>query len=382
MKTRVSLVALVLTAVLATAAPAMGAVAPSVVDADATWILGTQRADGAIPNHSDGMAVWPYLSNFAAMGLARATEVTGDARYAEGAWRWLLWYQAHQDTNGFVTDYVVTNGVLTSTGDMDSTDAYAGTFLLAAWRTWKATGDTVRLRQLRPGLAAAVSAIEATQDADGLTWAKPSWTVKYLMDQGEAFAGLRAAVDMAGGLGDGDLAGRAATDADRMQAGVDALWNPVTNAYDWAVHPSGARQPTDWSVLYPDALQQAWAVAFGLTTGSRARALMNRLDNAHPRWDQPAATDTFASGPGPVGYWPVAGMAMSRVGRSSRAALAGNRIRSAAIGTGRAWPFTTGNAGQLIQLESADSAYLPPLSDPRPMRTSTASATPDTVSQD
>jgi len=383
MRSRISLVAVVLIAMLATASPAAGAVAPSVVGSDATWILSSQRVDGAIPNHSDGAAVWPYLSNFAAMGLARATEVTGDPRYAEGSWRWLLWYQAHQDASGFVTDYVVSGGVLTSTGDMDSTDAYAGTFLLAAWRTWKATGDTARLGQLRPGLAAAVSAIEATQDTDGLTGAKPSWMVKYLMDQAEAFAGLRAAVDMAGGLGDGTLAGRARTDANRMQTGVDALWNPATNAYDWAVHPSGVRQSTDWSVFYPDALQQAWAVAFGLTTGSRARSLMTQLDNTHPQWDQPTATETFASGPGPVGYWPVAGMAMSRVGQSARASLAADRIRSAAIGAGRAWPFTTGNAGQLIQLESADSAYLPPLSDPKPKgsRTSTASTTPDTVSQ-
>jgi len=32
-------------------------------------------------------------------------------------------------------------------------------------------------------------------DADGLTWAKPSWHVKYLMDQAEVYAGLVAAID-------------------------------------------------------------------------------------------------------------------------------------------------------------------------------------------
>ncbi|MGI9023604.1 MAG: hypothetical protein ACR2HV_10325 [Acidimicrobiales bacterium] len=358
-------VAAALVAAVIAAAPPVTATetAASSVTADADWILRSQLPDGAIPHYADQVLVQPYFSNFAAMGLARATEVTGDARYAGAAWRWLSWYQAHQDSSGFVTDYAITDGVTAaSTGDMDSTDAYAGTFLLATWRTWRVTRDRSALAGLRRGLGSAVAAIEATQDTDGLTWAKPSWRVKYLMDQAEAFAGLRAAADLAGELGDDTLARRATTDADRMRAGVDALWNPATKSYDWAVYASGARQATDWSVLYPDALQQSWAVAFGMVGASRGGSLMARIDATHPKWDQPAATDTFGWGPGPVGYWPVVGWAMSRVGMSDRAELAADRMRAAAVESARAWPYTTGHAGQMIQLESADRSYLPPLS--------------------
>ena len=46
------------------------------------------------------------------------------------------------------------------------------------------------------GIARALGAIEATQDADGLTWAKPGYPVKYLVDQSETYAGLVAAGEL------------------------------------------------------------------------------------------------------------------------------------------------------------------------------------------
>jgi hypothetical protein len=333
----------------------LGAAAAGTTDdvrADGDWIGTAQLADGAIAHYVDQQAVWPYLSNFAAMGLARATKTTGDTRYAADAWNWLSWYQAHQDANGYATDYTIVGGVPVSTGDMDSTDAYAGTFLLAARDTWKATGDTARLATIHAGITAAVYAIESTQDADGLTWAKPSWHVKYAMDEAETYAGLRAAIDLAKVLGDSALASRASTDASRLKNGFAKLWDSATGAYDWALHADGARQTTNWKVLYPDALQQLWPVAFGLVTGSRASALVTRFAQEQPLWDQPAATALFDSGPQPVGYWPVAGWAFDRVGKSARAAQAAASIRSAALAVARAWPFTTASAGQLIVLET------------------------------
>jgi len=200
--------------------------------ADADWILQAQLPDGAIANQLDQAQIWPYLSNFAAVGLSRASQITGDARYSDGAWRWLSWYQVHQDPRGFVTDYTVAAGLPASTGDMDSTDAYAGTFLIAANAAWQATGDLARLRALEPGIVAAVAAIGATQRSDGLTWAKPTVHVKYLMDQAEAFAGLRSAAMLAGTLANPALRKRASAAARRLRAGVRRLWNPRNGAYD------------------------------------------------------------------------------------------------------------------------------------------------------
>jgi len=338
--------------------PVFDATTVANVRSDADWLLGAQLPDGAIAHYADRVKIWPYLGNEAALGLARATEVTGDTRYVSAVWRWLQWYQAHQDSHGFVTDYNVVSGVETSTGDMDSTDAYAGTFLLAARKAWKASGDTATLATLRTGIAAAVSAVEATQDTDGMTWAKPAWRVKYLMDQGETYAGLRAAVELATALNDSVLSQRAGSDANRMAAGVASLWDNPTAAYDWAKHDTGALQTTNWSVLYSDALQQPWAVTYGLSTGTAAQSLVTRFTTAQPNWATPTATAVFTSGPSTVGYWPAAGLALVQTGQTTQAAAAAASIRTAAVAAGKAWPFDTGVAGLLVLLESGDSSYL------------------------
>jgi hypothetical protein len=327
---------------------------------DAGWILRAQLRDGAIATYLDHAAIWPYLSNYAAMGLVEATRRAGDRRYLHAAWRWLAWYQAHQDPRGFITDYRRSGAVMVSTGDMDSTDAYAGTFLLAARAALRASGDTARLVTLRRGIGLAVRAIEATQDRDGLTWAKPSWRVKYLMDQAETYAGLRAASELALALGDPALASRARDDAERMHAGVAALWNPATGAYDWAKHDTGARQPTNWRVLYPDALQQVWAVAFGLVDPERAAGLVARFDAAQPRWDRPMATAVYDNGRRAVGYWALVGWAYARIGRPQRAQAAAARIRAAAAGAHRQWPFTPSDAAQLVILQAPSIDLLGP----------------------
>jgi hypothetical protein len=328
------------------------------VATDADWILRAQLPDGSIAQYVDRQAVVPYVGNYAALGLARATSQTGRSVYAEAAWKWLTWYVSHQGAEGFVQDYAMVNGSLHPTGDMDSTDAYAGTFLIAARATWNVdpTRTLGRLARLKPGIAKAVGAIEATMDSDGLTWAKPSWHVKYAMDQSEVFAGLRAAGEMSLALGDSALARRALIDAGRVRAGFAALWNPQSQAYDWALHENGERHPTDWSILYPDALEQVWTVAFGLADPSRAPGLMSHFAVAQPMWDEPTATATFSlndrASPGTVGYWPVAGLAFYATGDASTATLASDRIRAAALSAGRAWPFSTGTAGGLIVLET------------------------------
>jgi hypothetical protein len=322
------------------------------IRSDANWILSAQLSDGAIANYVDRQAVWPYLANFAAMGLARATQVTKDKRYIDAAWRWTSWYQGHMDAQGFVTDYVVKSGKLLTTGFMDSTDAYAGTFLLAVRYAYRVDPSLTRLKGLKKGIDAAVRAIEATQTKDGLTWAKPAWKVKYLMDQAEAYAGLLAAAELARILKDSALANRASGDAKRMLVGVGGLWNQNTLSYDWAVHEDGSRLATEWSFLYSDALQQPWAVAFGLVDPVRSRNLMSRFATSQPKWASPGEIALFTGGSQErVGYWPIAGLGLYRLGSSS-AASAVSSIRSAALSAGRAWPFTTGNAGQLILFEA------------------------------
>jgi hypothetical protein len=94
-------------------------------------------------------------------------------------------------------------------------------------------------------------------------------------------------------------------------------------------------------------------VAFGLVDQARSLNLVNAFAAAQPNWALPATSALFDNGSQQsVGYWPLAGLAFRGVGLNAIAASAATSIRTAALATNRAWPFTTGNAGQLILLES------------------------------
>lgn len=193
-----------------------------------------------------------------------------------------------------------------------------------------------------------------------MTFAKPGWPVKYLMDQAEAYRGLVSAAELGLVLGDGVLVWRALSAAARLAAGVASLWNSATMSYDWAVDAAGQRTVTNWAQLYPDAMEQAWLASTTAISANRARILVGQLEATESQWSQPTAGAQIDGAPGTVGYWPQAGWALLRLGRWDAAQAAAASIRAAALVTGRAWPFTTGVAGQLIVLEAGDPSLILP----------------------
>ena len=332
----------------------------------ASWIREAQLPDGAIEVDPGAIEISPYGANYAALGLARAASELHDRVYADAAWRWLTWYQAHQDGAGFVTDYRVTGGTETSTQTYDSTDAYAGTFLAAAGSAWQADPDRARLESLARGVTRAVAAIEATQTADGMTWAKPSYRVKLLMDNAEVYGGLRSAVMLATALGEPALASRASSDARRVAAGVASLWNPRSGGFDWAKGANGMSSAPSWTILYPDAMENVWAIAYGLAAPAQVVSILAQLKRMQPRWTelgQSASVDSHGVVSRSVGYWPVAGWALIVAGQRDRALNGAAVVSAVAAARQRAWPFTTGDAGELIALKSgwpAAAAWVAP----------------------
>lgn len=330
--------------------------AAGAIRAEASWIRDAQRPDGAIEPEPDAGEILPYIGNYAALGLARAASELHDQADCDAAWRWLSWYQAHQDKAGFVTDYDVADGIEISTGTYDSTDAYAGTFLAAAAATWQADPDEAQLRALAPGIGRAVAAIQATQMNGGLTWAKPGYYVQLLMDNAEVYGGLRSAVALATALGDSALAVRATIAARGVAAGVASLWNGDVGGFDWAKGLNGTISTPHWSILYPDVMENVWAVAYGLASPPQAKSILFHLQRQQPSWaepDQVAASDIDGGvSQQPVGYWPIAGWALTLVGQNSGALDAATTISACAAAKQRTWPYTVGDAGGLIALQS------------------------------
>ena len=350
-----------------------GAADLSAVTSQADWILSAQASNGAIaawPDRPTLRLVWPYLSNFAAIGLAQATQVTGNTVYAEHSWEYLRWYQSvEQPGTGYVTNYSSQNGVdWTSTGRYDSTDAYAGTYLAAVWDTYSATHDLGALRSLRSGIDGALEAIASTQQSDGLTWATPGWHVAYLMDNVQALGGLEAAAAIGRTLGDPSLASDATRRADAMQAGIASLWNPATGAYDWARQANGWQHPTAWSNLYPDSLEQVAAVEWGAVPASRSAALMAKFTAMQPEWSDPTAMANYLNGstvqPAKVSYWPSAAIAYNSVGDTGLASSGLSTMLGSAASVHYSWPYTTGDAGEVVVAASGGQLLFPTSGSP------------------
>jgi hypothetical protein len=344
------------------ASPARAAQTPDrrSLPANIRWIISAQLPDGAITQFPDRSRIDPYLANYAALGLASAYGRDHQPQELSAAWRWLRWYQDHMGGRGYVTDYTVGPAptyVERSTGDEDSTDAYAGTFLLALRQTYVASGNGVELRSFATGIRKAIGAIRSTQQGDGLTWATPTYHAKLLMDQAESYAGLRAAQFLSGVLGLTELGARAAGAAERMRAGVAALWSASgsNGSYDRAKLEDGSRASSSWNVFYPDSVSQMWLLAVGnrlspgqpLVDRARAAHLAGTFQATWPQWDRPGAEVTYDSGSHPVQYWPMVAGALLDAGRRAEAQAGVESIQNHAADAGRAWPFSVASAGQV-----------------------------------
>src|SRR4029077_4804003 len=119
------------------------------------------------------------------------------------------------------------------------------------------------LAPLHVGIQAALNAIASTQQADGLTWATPTYQGKYLMDQAETYLGLLAAAPLAGTLGDATMQAQATQMANAMATGIESIWDAGGGLYHQAELRHGSFAATSWATFYPDALAQAWIVALG-----------------------------------------------------------------------------------------------------------------------
>jgi hypothetical protein len=347
------------------------------VRSDTRWIM--QSADGdAIATNPSKQEILPYEGNYAAWGLAMYARVTGDLTRARVAWHWLYWFASHMNPS---FDYAVCQyakqgdgtwapepaGNGTDPCDTDSTDGTAGVFMNAVHAAWLVDRQRYmpKLMGLHDAIAHAVETIDATMSPNGLTQATPSWPVDYLMDNAEAYGGLRAAAKLARALGDDALQQHASYDAQKERHGMNTvLWNPANRSYDWAKHLDHNKEsvPCRWNVLYPDAVEEAWAVAYGVPPNRDTRQhLMDMFWNPgnHGDWKDPGAMDWYfdaAACPGttcrqPVGYWPLVGIAFSRAGNTREAATGAQHIHDYEIGHGRAKPLSVGSAGMLVRLE-------------------------------
>lgn len=314
----------------------------------AKWFAAnTVAPDGAILYGSS--EIIPYYSNLAAIGLTRDPDSYGIVQ------RWMEWYINHLNwpdkwgLNGTTYDYDYNNGAEVSHNNADSTDSYAATFLSLAWAYFN-TGDANAqsyVRTLSSQLDAIGQVLVLTQQPDGLTWAKPDYQIKYLMDNCEAYRGLRdLALIFQNAFNDDSKAQYYNSKADLMLQGINGMWLNES----WAVYKDGVGRlaAPNYGTWYADATSQLFPMMQGVISPSdgRSQQVYDKFNAAWPGW--PVLSFNRQD---PFPWVMIAGGA-TVMGDTSRVNTYLNTVNQRYAAKGFPWPWYSMEAGWYMRLNA------------------------------
>lgn len=237
------------------------------LEKEAEFILNCQLEDGAYAYNLPPLtnySVWicPYFGGMAAIALCRMYELTGKSKYVESVKKWLYWYVEHMYDTTPVTDWHGTGVNISNPEGLiddykgpeseyenypvlpDSTDAYPAIYLWAMAEYYRVTGDIATLKDLyfeKEAVRKAIHAMELTLDlADGLTWARPDYPVKYFLDNAEVVRGCKAAAFIAEAVGDDANAAFYSSAASFISSAiVSNFWDASRGYFGWAKDSAG-----------------------------------------------------------------------------------------------------------------------------------------------
>ncbi|MET3288690.1 UNVERIFIED_CONTAM: hypothetical protein ABID98_001260 [Brevibacillus sp. OAP136] len=245
------------------------------IESQIDYILSCQLPTGTFRLGSLDARINPYFTNLALLPLVELGE-------CDCAKQQLDWYVGHLNADSYVNDYVWQNGKEVDTGKADSEDSYPATFFLLALAYVDATDDFEWAYETREKLYRILDGLIALQQQDGLTWAKRSWKVKYLMDNCEVVQGLYAAEKLFEAIDENRGALQARQAAERCAVGINSMYSEKKDAY--AVYD---RHFPNWRKWYPDATSQAFPVLSGMLDPDSdiALSLYQRLIEHFPRFE-------------------------------------------------------------------------------------------------
>jgi hypothetical protein len=286
---------------------------------EAAWLASLQAENGALlmtSGPSGQFTMNPYFADFAALALLGAGE-----DYYENVRRYMDWHFAHLNTaetdynklDGTIYDYTITlsNGKVVSEKininadgkkSYDSTDSYAATFLCVVAKYYEKTGDLAYLMAHSQDLRRLLNPIRQTMDK-GLTFAKPDYRIKYLMDNCEVYEGLVAAEKLYTALGLFELCDEAANLKKQVFDAIEEhMWMEEKGYYEVAlgVNNDSAYDFT-WTNFYPCATAQVFPIFCGLLapTDPRSIHLYNKFNEyfstgeRKATWEEMSTPDTF-----------------------------------------------------------------------------------------
>ena len=170
-------------------------------------VIRNSKEYGLYDDHGKYYLVQPYNASIAALALLK------DQTKLDQVKRYIQWYFNHMnwpDTsgmNGTVYDYWIDDqgrekfviDQKTGKPGYDSVDSYSATFLMLVNAFYDAGGENEKAFILENKYKIDVignTIIDLMDKNDNLTWAKPGYPVKYLMDNSESYQGLSDLADL------------------------------------------------------------------------------------------------------------------------------------------------------------------------------------------
>jgi len=309
---------------------------------------------GAIQMTSGDGIVNPYFADFACLGLTSLGRDTDQ----QTVLNYINWHISHLNTtetdkNGIAgTIYDYKDGA--ATGDYDSTDSYAATFLTLLdrySRTWDA-GFLKDKSQLTDTLVCAMMSTYVSKI--GLTYAVPGYDECLLMDNCEVYQGLKSAAHIYRYYVGDDTKAAAMT---RRAASVKSsiikyYWNSSRQAFRASVGVNG--KPDSKLILsrfYADSSSQLYPVICGVIspTNKMAKAAYSAFKANYLRSGVTGRDWAALSVKGSDGYpWCILLNGVTAMGDKTTAARFIRNLKAHYISEGRPYPYYCGEAGQLL----------------------------------
>jgi len=206
----------------------------------------------------------PYTTSLYAIDLVRQGKNLKEVR------DFIDWYFNHLNypdkwgLTGTVYDYkFFCYGREKSTEDYDSADSYSAMFLVLLYEYDRRSSLKPLLEVKKKEIYDIAYIIVHLQGADGLVRAKPDSGEKFLMDNCEDYAGLKAFVDLAKSLGWQDIDYYGEIRNDIKEAILNRLYDSKRDNFFW-VKDDKAKRVSRWNKIYPSALAQLFPIYYDI----------------------------------------------------------------------------------------------------------------------
>lgn len=338
----------VLSGINMTSAEQLYSLYDQVIDNEAAWIAEIQFDNGAIPMHRDSKnpaKIVPYFSNIASIGLLE------NPKYLSNVKRYMDWYFTHinkrdyNNLSGTIYDYQIKpNGEELSLNSYDSTDSYAATFISLLKKYYMMTNDKKYLLENKEQFELIGKAMVSPINPDGLTWAKPDYKVKYLMDNTEVLMGIKDAKWLYTNVYNDEAKNKFFTkcENDITSSIQKKLWNNKQNMYKSYINEFGLCLGLSWSKFYPDATAQLYPIWTGLLKpdDQRSKRLYDEFNIHHSGWTSLNTSDKFP--------WSVVAYCAAIMGDKDRVNTFLVSVKEKYIDEGHAWPWNAMDSGMAI----------------------------------